>query len=103
MDEDRAAGFLPGEQALDHFGALPGETGVELEPLVGLLRLLDLIGLVGGQKIAVRQALRVPRGRQRQTPQQGLHFRLPSINPSSNSSCTCWTRAFTLSSSGRSA
>src|SRR5208283_4592029 len=67
------------------------------------LRLLDPVGLVGGEKIAVRRTLSESRRRQQQTPQQGHHFRLPSINPSSSSSWTCWTRAFTLSSSGRSA
>jgi hypothetical protein len=54
MDQDRPPGLLFREQAPHHINALLGETSVELEAKVGLLRFLNLVGFIGGQKIALR-------------------------------------------------
>ncbi len=54
MNQGRPAGLLRREQALRQVEPLTRKMDVELETLVRLLRLADLIGLIGGQEIALR-------------------------------------------------
>jgi hypothetical protein len=53
VDQDGTAGLLLAQQILHQIDPQPGELGVELEAQIRLLRFLDLIDFVSGQKIAL--------------------------------------------------
>src|SRR5688572_32239269 len=100
MDHGRTAGLVFAEEIVHQIDALPGEFGVQRDAQVGLLGFLDLVNLIGSQKIAA--TLRSEHHSQQQNTSQQFHLRLPSIRPTSSSSCTCCTFFFVASSIGRS-